>query len=325
MLKKVSIIVCTYNAKDDLKECLASLEKQDYDNTEIVVINDASTDGTEEFLLQFQRQSRSKIRTRTNRTNLGVAGARNEGIRHTTGDIIAFTDADCVADPEWISELIAGFQQQEVAGVGGKIVDARIDNIWQRTNKGHDFVAASEGEVPFIKGCNMSFDGDIVRTFQFNSEIKYGYEELLLCDALIDKGYKIYYKPQAVVHHKHRADVASILKQKYLRGKSSIWYLQQRNRFPIYKRHLILMLACCLLPWMFLYPLSLYLTLILFSIFCLSLLREELMFQEKDIKEIILTFPFLLIIEFAHFLGSCAGLVTFRIIRRESQREHPGS
>jgi len=227
-----------------------------------------------------------------------------------------------VADATWISELVGIYNDPDVAGVGGKIIDARIDNIWQRTNKGHDFVALAEGKVPFIKGCNMSFDGNLLRNFRFNAEIKYGYEELLLCDTLIDKGYKIYYQPRAVVHHKHRADLASLLKQKYLRGKSSIWYLMQRNRFPMYKRHLILLLFFCLLPWIVIYPLFFYLVLMLFSVFCLSLLREELLFHEKNIQEIIITFPYLLVIEFVHFLGSCAGLVTFRIMRRGSSRQH---
>jgi len=81
MATKVSIIVITYNAKDDLKECLESLEKQDYKEKELVVVNDASTDGTLDFLKQYQSQTDMEMVVISNKKNLGVAGARNVGIQ----------------------------------------------------------------------------------------------------------------------------------------------------------------------------------------------------------------------------------------------------
>lgn len=75
MAKKASIIVITYNAGDDLKECLDSLEKQDYNEKEIVVVNDASTDGTPELLQHFKNQTEVEMITVTNEKNLGVAGS----------------------------------------------------------------------------------------------------------------------------------------------------------------------------------------------------------------------------------------------------------
>ena len=102
--KKVSIIVITYNAKDDLMECIESLEKQDYNEKEIIIVNDASTDGTLNFLEKYQSQTPLKMVVIANDRNLGVAGARNVGIQHATGEIIAFTDSDCMTEQSWISE-----------------------------------------------------------------------------------------------------------------------------------------------------------------------------------------------------------------------------
>ena len=313
--KKVSIIVCTYNAKDDLKECLESLENQDYDEKEIIIVNDASEDGTSEFLQDFKSQTKMKMTVITNETNFGVAGSRNVGIQHATGEIIAFTDADCVADRSWISELVKGYGHADVGAVGGSISDKRITNIWELSDKGHDFVTSAEGYVSYIQGCNMSFEAKVLRKFMFNDEIKYGYEEALLCDYLIGDGYKIYYKPQAVVHHKRRSHLGALLRRKYLLGLSSIWYRKKQHEFFMFKRHLILLIALFCLPFFVINKLFLYFFLLLFLIFSLSLLRDEIIFKKKSIEEILLTFPFLIFIEFAHFGGSFAGLVKFRVLK----------
>lgn len=311
--KKVSVIVCTHNACDDLKECLESLENQDYDEKEIIVVDDASKDGTSKFLQDFK--SRTKIETIivTNEGNLGVAGSRNVGIQCARGEIIAFTDADCIADRSWVSELVRGYDHGGVKAAGGSIFDKRISNIWQLSDKGHDFVASAEGYVSYIQGCNMSFDAKVLRKFMFNDEIKYGYEEALLCDHLINEGYNIYYRPQAVVHHKRRNDLGSLLRRKYLLGLSSVWYRKKQNKFFMFKRHLVLLAALFCLPFLIIHKLSLFVFLSLFLVFALSLFRDEIIFKKKRFEEILLTFPFLVFIEFAHFWGSLVGFIKFRV------------
>ena len=312
MPKKVSIVIITYNAKDDLKECLESLEKQDYNEKEIIIVNDASTDGTLKFLEHYQSHLNEQMVVITNKKNLGVAGARNVGIQHASGEIIAFTDSDCVTDQSWISELVKCYVNKEVVAVGGGILNTRISNIWELTEKGHDFVATKEGYVSYIQGCNMSFDSNVLKKFMFNEEIKYGYEEKLLCDYLIRDRYSIYYRPQAVVYHKHRSNLPALLKQKYLRGVSSIWYRKKQNKLFMFKRHIIFFISLFLIPFSIISILFSYLSFLLFLTFCLSLLRDEIIFKAKSIKEIMVTFPFLIFIEVFHFWGSCIGMFKFR-------------
>jgi len=316
-MKKVSVIVITYNALNDLQECLASLERQDYEEKEIVVVDDASTDGTPGFLEHFKDQAKIKVLTLANKKNLGVAGARNTGIDHATGDIIVFTDSDCVAERNWISELVRIYDQEDIAAVGGRILDERVDSIWKRASSCLNHVAGTEGYVTYIQGCNMSFDSDILKQYYFNDEIKYGYEETLLCDHLIADGHKVYYNPEAMVHHKHKADLCSLLRQKYLRGVSSIWYRQKQNKFIMLKRHLVLLIAVLLIPFAAAgSAIPLYFSLALLMVFFVSLLRDELLFGRKNIIDILITLPFLIFIEFFHFAGSCAGLIKFRILNQ---------
>lgn len=316
MTPKVSLIICTYNAKDDLQQCLSSLEAQTYENFEIIIVNDASTDHTADFLDQYRDSSSLQINVVTNGTNLGVAGSRNVGIRQARGEVIAFTDADCTSDPAWLSELLKGFDQPNVAAVGGKIVDHSTDNIWELTNKGHNYVAPEAGYVTYIQGCNMSFSQSILNRYMFNDELKYGYEEKLLCDLLTRDGYKISYNPNALVYHKHRNTLKALVRQKYLRGFSSIWYRKKQHKFFMFKRHIIMLLALLTVPFAVLNNIFLYAFLLLTSAFLSSILRDEKIFGAKTTKEIILTFPFLVFIEFSHFWGSIVGLLEFRVFRK---------
>jgi GT2 family glycosyltransferase len=318
MATKVSTIVITYNAKDDLKECLESLEKQAYKEKELIVVNDASTDDTLNFLKQYKNQTSMEMKVISNERNLGVAGARNVGIQHAAGDIIAFMDSDCVADQNWVLELVKGFKQKDIVAVGGSIFDGHISNIWELVRKGHDYVAHSEGYVPFIKGCNMSFKTNVLKKYMFNDEIKYGYEDILLCDYLNNDGYRILYKPEAVVHHKHRSTLKRLLKQMYLRGYSSIWYLKKRKKFFMYKRHFFILCALIFVLFSKMNKSFLYASLFLFSVASLYLVLEEIKFNKKTVKEIIFTFPFRVFIELFHFAGAMAGLLKFRLLGSKS-------
>ena len=76
--------------------CLASLKKLNYPNYEVVVVNDGSTDGTRQIAEGY-----SYVRL-INQENKGLSEARNVGIRAAAGEIIAFTDADCMADADWL-------------------------------------------------------------------------------------------------------------------------------------------------------------------------------------------------------------------------------
>lgn len=316
MLKKVSIIVCTYNAENDLKECLDSLLSQKYNEKEIIVVDDASTDGTSIILEKYRNLKNIEFKVVTNNINLGVAGSRNVGIRNATGDIIAFTDADCVTDTNWISQLIRIYETENAAAVGGSIVSNQISNIWELVSKGDDFVASEEGYVSYIQGCNMSFNKNILTKFMFNEEIKYGYEEKLLCDYLVNDNFKIYYRPQALVYHKHRSTMKSLLKRKYLLGLSSIWYRKKQNKLFMFKKHIILFIALCCFLCSSLIPFSLHFSVVLFLVVSFSLLRDEMLYKTKSLNDLIKTFPFLILIEFSHFYGSLVGLFKFRIFAK---------
>ena len=102
---KVSIIIPLYNQKRYLKTCVSSICAQSYDNLEIIIVNDGSTDDS---LVRAQKLAESDARICVlNKENGGVASARREGLLAATGEFVAFVDSDD-ALPERSIELMLG-------------------------------------------------------------------------------------------------------------------------------------------------------------------------------------------------------------------------
>ena len=101
----VSIIVCTYNRKNFLKDCLNSILKMDFPKTqyEILIIDGGSNDGTD-VMCREMPGVRFVIEGR-----FGLAHARNRGADLAKGNIVAYTDDDCIVDKNWLNNLVQDF------------------------------------------------------------------------------------------------------------------------------------------------------------------------------------------------------------------------
>lgn len=112
----ISIVIPTHNRKDLLRRCLEAASNQDYPDYEVIVVDDGSTDGTTEMV---QREF-PQVRYILQQPNRGPAAARNRGIEAAKGEIVAFTDDDCLVPVNFLSRLADGYRRYPgVAGVGG--------------------------------------------------------------------------------------------------------------------------------------------------------------------------------------------------------------
>src|SRR5437868_7263399 len=114
----VSIVVVTFNSLPYIRECVASIAKQSYKRRELVVFDNASVDGTREFL---REQGVGQVVM--NDRNLGFAAAQNQGIKSSSGEWVLALNPDVVLEPEFITTLLAAVDgQDEIGTVGGKVL-----------------------------------------------------------------------------------------------------------------------------------------------------------------------------------------------------------
>lgn len=121
--KKISVIIPTYNAGRHILGCLLSLERQTHTNMEVILINDGSTDRTEEAIKEYMAGSRLTIRY-FSQTNHGQAYSRNFGIEHAKGDYIAFIDSDDYLDDDYLAKLYETAEEyaSDVVNSGYRVV-----------------------------------------------------------------------------------------------------------------------------------------------------------------------------------------------------------
>lgn len=227
---QVTIIVCTYNRKDELSACLDSLVVQDYPNFDIIVVDDGSTDGTIDLLKEYK--ARHNIQVVRNEINKGVSGARNAGIRNATGEIIAFTDDDCIATQNWITELVRGFSiDKKIMIVGGRIDDPTPTNILGIATKGLYFITNKDSYDHLPTGGNLACKREYLIHNLFDETLKYGSDDDDLCQTCLEKGYKFFFRFQASVIHNHRSTFWGLMRQRYIWGTTLIWF-RLKHRLP---------------------------------------------------------------------------------------------
>jgi O-antigen biosynthesis protein len=230
---KVSVVVCAYNAARTLPECLESLRHIDYPNYEVVLVDDGSKDDTPSIASRFPEVKYVR------QSNHGLSVARNVGAAQSSGDIVAYTDADCVVDGDWLRCLVQAMQIQEAEAIGGPNITPHTDG-W-----GAQCVAASPGNpshvmlddcrAEHIPGCNMAFRRETLqRLGGFDPQYRQAGDDVDLCWRLLDEGGAIGYAPGGFVWHHRRETVSAFLKQQIGYGKAeALLHFKHPQRFSI--------------------------------------------------------------------------------------------
>ena len=199
----VSIVIITWNRKDDVLESVQSIYEQNYQNVEIVVVDNGSTDGTAAALAQTFPGVKIVALNR----NTGVSEGRNLGVAVATGEIIFFLDSDASLGHDTLSNIVRKFQYDPTIGViTCKILNPytqQLDpNTWIFTQKDK---ASQDLEFSSYSFCEA---GAAVRKKVFDQaglfweSLFFGREGDELSLRIWNAGFKILYWPEAVVYHR---------------------------------------------------------------------------------------------------------------------------
>lgn len=228
---KVSVVVCAYNAEPTMAACLSSLQQLRYPAYEVVVVDDGSRDATGAIADRYEGVHV------VHQENRGLSAARNVGIAASTGEIVAFTDSDCVVDPDWLYYLVATFLESGRPAVGGPNLpppeDSRVAACVAASPGGPLQVLLDDAEAEHVPGCNMAFRREALEEIGgFDPIFRAAGDDVDVCWRLQDHGHRIGWSPAAMVWHFRRNTVRAYVGQQRGYGKAeALLYFRHPHRF----------------------------------------------------------------------------------------------
>lgn len=243
----ISIIICTYNRSKLLKKTLKSLlSLKNIESAEIIIVNNNSTDDTQNTVLQFIEKYSQKVKIKyILETKQGLSIARNRGVNEAEGEVVAFLDDDAVPDSNWILSIQSAFNNfKDAAALGGKIIPLfetdrpswlsnKLLTLYSVLDLGDIIKKFQNGNYPI--GANMAIKKEWFTRFKFNETLgRKGLllvsgEESMLFKKIQNDGGVLYYIPNMVVTHfipSDRLNKSWILNRYYFEGVSKAYAVE---------------------------------------------------------------------------------------------------
>lgn len=204
----ISVIVTVKNEAGNIRDLLDSLVIQE-SPIEVIIIDAASTDGTQNIVRNIQKQY-SFIILKQYAAQRGES--RNRGIQMAKGSIVAFTDGDCIANPFWASEIRRSLENSPI--VGGKTLAMGYEPF---KNLGRVEVYQNGNDITF-PSCNLAYRKEVLDDIGGFDQKFVTAEDIDLNYRSVKAGYSIVENRKMVIYHKERSTVMSFFKQAFWNG-----------------------------------------------------------------------------------------------------------
>ena len=223
----ISIVIPTRDRPGALDSCLGALAEQTLspERFEVVVVDDG---GVVE-LGDLVDRHRDSLRISLNRrVHSGPAAARNAGAEVARGEVLAFTDDDCLPDADWLAAITAAVERSPGSIVGGKTVNALVSNRCAEASQSvithmYEDGLRRTGELPFVTSNNLALDRELFDTLGgFDASFpEAAAEDRDLSARCTASGGSLVYEPAALVRHAHPLDPRSLLRQYVAYGRGA--------------------------------------------------------------------------------------------------------
>lgn len=229
----ISVVIPIYNGEADFPDLIDCLRSQIYptNQVEYLLVDNNSSDRTGEILQTATQDPTLPLRPLTENQIQSSYAARNRGIRAARGEIIAFTDADCRPEPEWLKNLVQPFGDDQIGIVAGEIIAlpgntllekhaSRQDTLSQKHTLAHPF-------YPYGQTANLAVRRDAFqKTGLFRPYLTTGGDADLCWRIQQQTSYKLAFMEKAQVKHRHRSTLKGLQSQWRRYGESNR-YLHQ--------------------------------------------------------------------------------------------------
>lgn len=219
---KASVLIPSYNSRATIASCLEALRAQRTEHEFEVVLVDSSEDGTGELVAE--RFPEVRLVRLPERTLPGRA--RNLAAEAARGELLLFTDADCVVAPDWVQRLVdAHAGGERYAGVGGAVENALAGNpvAWSGCLvEFNEFLpSAPRGEVALLPTCNVAYRREVFERYGRFPEDLWPSEDHLFSHALVTGGERLFFDPAIRVRHLFRPQLGAFLRHQRRLGAAS--------------------------------------------------------------------------------------------------------
>jgi len=237
----ITVVVPTKDNESTIGELMESLARQSYRDFEVVVV-DSSRDRTPEIASRYSFARVVKV------PPVGLNVARNAGVKEARGVVVAFTDGDCRASPDWLQRVAEFFASHpDAAAAGGSVLTAREqagrlvadyynEALWPMMPVYRDLVeidARNFHRVRVPNGNNLAFKRNALLRNPFDEGLKGGYDEVELLWRLCASGFKVYAVPEIRVEHFHSSSLRRMLKRGFSYGRGHYLFYRRHPRAPL--------------------------------------------------------------------------------------------
>jgi GT2 family glycosyltransferase len=231
-----SIVIPTFNRREQLISCLTSLTRLHYscERFEVIVVDDGCDTPLDKDMIQFKDKMYLTLVTRPNG---GPARARNTGVSSAKGRFLAFIDDDCRPAPDWLTAMSIRLSKTPKNIIGGRTLNGYPSNIFSSASQRIvDSVYANYNADPtqarFFATNNMVICAQLFRKVGGFDEgfVLLACEDREFCDRWLHYGHQMTYAPEAIIYHAHNLTLRKYCLQHFTYGRGALHFHRIRAR-----------------------------------------------------------------------------------------------
>ncbi|NIR51207.1 glycosyltransferase [candidate division KSB1 bacterium] len=246
----LSIVIASFNSRKTILKTLDALANQKTTYRFEIIVVDSSNDGTDEVIADyFPNVNVIRLPRQTY-----PGSGRNIGVQYARGTYVAFTDSDCLPQPDWVDNIIRTFERVQSDAVGGCLTNGFRRSVMAWVSHLIEFnewtETTPERYVTNIPSANLAYKRSTFEQFNEYFPDYLGSEDTILNWRMQKKGVKIYFNPKIKVVHLNRVGLKKLFGHQYMLGR---WSAEARRTEDLpgklFARYRILTLVLPLIRW----------------------------------------------------------------------------